>query len=76
MPQEIYLDLERENEPELYDWFFHKGLDGKWAAVPRESLVQYMNYYDSPGVIRSPQLSTVVELASKVEEDPEFLNKI
>lgn len=76
MKQEVYLDLEKENQPDLYDWFFHKGLDGNWAAVPRDMMMHYLNYYECPNVIRSSQLSTVIELAGKVRHDPDFLKKI
>ena len=74
--QETYLDFEKKQQPELYNWLFHKGLDGNWAAIPREKIADYFNDYNTPGIIRSTQLSTVVELASKVSYDPEFLNTI
>ena len=60
----------------LYDWLFHQGLDGNWAAIPRDKIAEYFNDYNCQGVIRSSQLETVVELASKVSYDPEFINKI
>lgn len=72
MPQEVYQDL----EPDLYDWLFHKGLDGNWAAIPRDKVHCYFNNYNCPGVIRSPQFNTVRELAEKVTQDPEFLKTI
>lgn len=61
---------------ELYDWLFHKGLDGNWAAIPRDKVESYFNNYSCPDIIRSSQLSTVIELAEKVTLDKEFLKTI
>ena len=61
---------------ELYDWLFHKGLDGNWAAIPRDKVADYFNDYNTDGVIRSKTFDTVIELATRVDKDPEYLKKL
>lgn len=84
MKQEVYTDLEPIKEfaafsneidvDALTNWLFHKGIDGKWAAIPREKITEYWNDYNCEGIIRSSQLETVIELAEKVSNDNTFLD--
>jgi hypothetical protein len=77
MSQEVYTDFENpSNINVLNSWVFHNGPDGNWAAIPREKLIEYWNNYDCEGIIRSSQLTTVVELASKVIHNPSYLNNL
>ena len=74
MIQEVYTDLEKSTDADLLtSWVFHKGIDGNWAAIPREKLSEYWNNYNCSGVIRSSQLSTAIELAGKVINNPSYL---
>lgn len=60
----------------LYGWMFHIGLDGKWAAIPKEKIDCYFNDYKCPGIIRSTELDTVIDVVIKATKDPEFLNAV
>ena len=56
------------------DYLFHYNSNTKfWAAIPRDKYVFYWNDYSTPGVLRSKNFSTLLELVSKGDE---FINKI
>jgi hypothetical protein len=52
----------------FYNWVFHYNPYTKeWAAIPRESYNKYWSDYNTEGVIRSSQFTTLFEIIQKTE---------
>ena len=50
----------------LTDYLFHYNSNTKfWAAIPRDKYNFYWNDYNTPGVIRSKNISTLIEIINK-----------
>lgn len=61
----------------LYNYTFHHNHHTQiWTAIPRGSESQYWNNMTAPGMLRSKDLSVLMEIVIKFENDPDFLNKI
>lgn len=61
----------------LHDWVFHYNIfTKKWAAIPRECYQGYWSDMNHPGIIRSSSIETLMDIVSKVNYDPKFLDKI
>lgn len=70
--QETYQDYEgvypnsKENEC-LFNWVFHYNPINKlWNAIPREKYNQYWDNLDDKSVIKSTQITTLVDLIVKM----------
>jgi len=58
----------------LYDYLFHYNhYDGLWNAIPRELVNQYWNDRKTKGVIKSKNITTLIELINRGDD---FIKKI
>jgi hypothetical protein len=81
MKQEVYQDqepyYELNDESFLYDWVFHYNpYSENWAAIPRETYVEYFQNYNHPSIIRSSSINTLLELLYKSKGDRTIIEKI
>ena len=62
------------NNEKLYDYLFHYNHHTKsWAAIPRDKHDSYWSDYHTPGIIRSSDIKTLIELINKGDD---FVKKI
>jgi len=81
MKNQTYQDLENTKvdlkNAHLQDFVFHYNIfTSSWAAIPRELYQQYWSDYNTPGIIRSSSIETLIDILGKVSVDPKFLDKI
>lgn len=61
----------------LYNYTFHYNHHvDTWTAIPRGSEIQYWNNMTAPGMLRSKDMKTLIEIIGKLEANPNFLDKI
>ena len=54
---------------DLYDWVFHYNKCTElWYAIPRHLYVKYWDNEDVEGVLKSKNISTLLELIDKGED--------
>lgn len=60
-----------------YNYVFHyNGYVGLWAAIPRDVYNDYWSDSNTPGVIRSRSIQTLVEILYKTQGDPSLIEQL
>lgn len=61
----------------LNDWVFHfNSHTEQWAAIPRETYIEYWNNYKHSGVLRSKEINTLLELLHKAKGNNNVIEHI
>lgn len=82
MKQEVYTDYEKVasedyTENYMHDWVFHFNPYNKlWNAIPRDLYTKYWDNCELKGVLRSKDMSTLLELLYKAKGDVNIINQI
>lgn len=72
MVQETYQDYEEvytqmNKKDALYNWVFHYNpMTNIWNAIPRDHYNLYWDNFDSESVIKSTQITTLIDLILKI----------
>jgi hypothetical protein len=80
--QETYQDYEKDynnNNVEdcLYGWVFHYNpMLRLWNAIPRDRYTNYWNESEDENVLKSTQISTLVDLILKIQNSGLDLHKL
>lgn len=75
MTKETYQDYEdfypQSNKREsLYNWVFHYNpMNNLWNAIPRDHYNKYWDNLESDVVLKSTQISTLVDLILKISDN-------
>ena len=61
----------------MNDWVFHYNIFTRtWAAVPRDLYQQYWSDYNTPGILRSSQLDTLIDLLHRSKGDMKIIKDL
>lgn len=56
-------------EESLYNYVFHyNSISKNWAAIPRDKYQEYWSNPKTPGILKSSDIKTLVELISRGED--------
>lgn len=66
-----------ENNKESSNWVFNQcSVSGIWKGVHRDNYADMFNDFNSPNVIKSKQINTLIELIDKTDGDIFKMNKL
>jgi hypothetical protein len=61
----------------LYNWVFHfNSFNNMWAAIPREHYQEYWNVSDHPSIIKSREITTLIDILYKIGGDPSKIEQL
>lgn len=65
------------NNEAIYNYTFHFNYHTDvWTAIPRGMESHYWNNMFSPGMLRSKNMDTLVEIIARIAKNPGFLDKL
>lgn len=61
----------------LYNWVFHfNSFTNTWAAIPREDYQTYWSDSNHPSVIRSREITTLIDILYKTNGDKDKIEQL
>lgn len=69
--------LMTHNLQEIYPYTFHHNYHtGTWTAIPKGFEKDYWNNMTAPGMLRSTDITILIDIIQRLAHDPNYLDKI